>query len=244
MEKIIEVNNRFHLGDQIINFIFFYKIKNYIESNNIIIHYYCNQQHHKNILDFKCSENIKLFNYEEKGYQLWQGTVHNYHFIEDKLCIMFNECLKYYKITITIDTFVYEDMNLFERLPHLDKYKDVNVLVINSHPYSGQYHYDKNSWDEFIIKLSQKYVVATTEKVNDTILSLHDVSVKNIASIALHVKIIIAVNTGPSIPLYNTHILNNVDAFYLFDSNLFGSNSVFKTQKIKVMQNINDLSFL
>jgi hypothetical protein len=149
--------------------------------------------------------------------------------MEDRLCIMFNECLKHYKIPITIDTFEYEDMNLFERLPHLDKYKDVNVLVINSQPYSGQYHYNKKSWDEFIVKLSQKYVVATTEKVNDTILSLHDVSVKNIASIALHVKIIIAVNTGPSIPLYNTHILNNIDAFYLFDD----CGSVFKPRLIK-----------
>ena len=242
MEKIIEVKNVFHLGDQIINFIFFKKIKDYLESNNIIIHYYCHQQYHKNIVDFKCSENIKLFNYEEKGYHLWQGTVHNYQFIvtEDRLCIMFNDFLKHYKIPITIDTFEYEDMNLFERLPYLDKYKDVNVLVINSQPYSRQYHYDKKSWDEFIVKLSQKYVVATTEKVNDTILSLHDVSLKNIASIALHVKIIIAVNTGPSIPLYNIHILNNIDAFYLFDD----CGNVFKTRKIKVMQNINDLSFL
>jgi hypothetical protein len=239
MEKIIEVNNAFHLGDNIINFIFFHKIKDYIESNNIIIHYYCHKKYHPNVFDFKCSDNIKLFDYEEKGYHLWQGTVNNFKCAEDRLIIMFNAFLTHYNIPITVDVFEYEDMNLFERLPYLDKYKDVNVIVVNSHPMSGQFNYDKNSWDEFIVKLSKKYIVATTEKV-DGILSLHDVSVKNIASIALHAKIIIAINTGPSIPLYNTHILNNIEAFYIFDD----CGNSFNTRKTKVMQNINDLSFL
>ena len=108
MSKIIETRCFYHLGDNIINFIFFYKIKDYIESNNIIIHYYCWNKYHKNLLDFKCSENIKLFDYEEKGDILWQGgTTPHKHFIEDKLCGMFNIFLNKYQIPISVNEFHY-----------------------------------------------------------------------------------------------------------------------------------------
>jgi hypothetical protein len=238
-KKVIETQCSHHLGDNIINFIFFYKIKKYIERNRIIIHYYCLQQYHKNLLEFKCSDNIKLLNYENKGHVLWQGNVPNYYFIEDTLCVMFNLFLNKYKFPLSVNAFEYEDMDLFRRFSKLEeKYKQVNVLVINSAPLSGQYHYDKNSWDEFIVKLSKKYTVATSAKVND-ILSLNEFSVKNIAALALNVKIIIAINTGPSVPLYNKHILNNIDAFYIF-----GQGYNFKTRKTKSMLDINELSFL
>lgn len=63
------------MGEHIINFIFFYKIKDYIELNNIIIHYYCWEQYHKNVSDFNCSKNIILFDYQEVGFELWQGRI-------------------------------------------------------------------------------------------------------------------------------------------------------------------------
>ncbi len=241
--RIIDVENGHHLGDQIINFIFFYKIKNYIEENNITIHYYCLKQYHQNLLDFKCSENIKIFDYQKKGHVLWQGgnTPHQ-PYIEDKLCGMFNIFLQKHNIPISVNSFEYQDQDLLNRHKLLDdKYKNIDILVINSHPLSSQYRYDKNNWDTFIVKLSNKYIVATTEKVNDSIISLHDFSVKNIASIALNVKKIIAINTGPSIPLYNTNILDNVENIYLFGSAGFK----FKTRKVQPMiSNIEELSFL
>ena len=237
LNRKIEINSAWHLGDNIINFIFFYKIKDFIESNGIIIHYYCHKKYHKNIAEFS-SKNIRLFDYENKGHVLWQATVPSETMIEDQLCTMFNTFLRKYRIPITVNEFEYEDMDLFDRLKNLEQYKNVNVLVINSTPLSGQYNYNKKEWDDFIIKLSKKYTVATSQKV-DGILSLEDISVKNIASVALHVKIIIAINTGPSLPLYNTHILNNIEAFYIF-----GGEYQFKTRKIKKMTNINDLSFL
>ena len=240
MSLIIDVQNGHHLGDQIINFIFFYQIKNFIEENNIIINYYCLSQYHKNLLDFKCSENIKIFEYENIGHVLWQGATPNSHFIEDKLCNMFNIFLHKYRIPISVHSFEYKDPDLFTRFESLeDKYKNIDILIINSTPLSCQYNYNKPEWDNFIIRLSQKYVVATSQKVNDNILSLHDMSVKNIASIALKTKIIIAINTGPSIPFYNTDILDNVNDIYLF-----GANGVFKTRKIKCLTQLNELSFL
>ena len=70
--KIINVRQEWHLGDNIINFIFFTKIKDYIESINMVIHYYCHSQYHKNLQDFNCSKNIKIFPYENEGFHLWR----------------------------------------------------------------------------------------------------------------------------------------------------------------------------
>lgn len=245
MHSIIYIQNAWHLGDNIINFIFFYNIKDYIETNNIIIHYYCYSKYHTNLLEFNCSNNIKIFDYENKGYILWQGGETPYmSFIEDHLCNMFNIFLRKYNMPNSVDLFEYSDLDLFTRYNNLDdKYKNIDILIINSTPLSGQYNYNKSEWDMFIIKLSTRYSVAVSEKVNDTILSLDNMSVKNIASIALKTKIIIAINTGPSIPLYNTHILNNVDVIYLFGD---GGHS-YKTRKIKCTGctgNINELMYL
>ena len=58
MKTIINVQSHNNLGDNIINFIFFKQIKEYIESNNIIIYYRCKEQFHKNLSDFNYSKNI------------------------------------------------------------------------------------------------------------------------------------------------------------------------------------------
>ena len=244
MSRIISVENTHHLGDNIINFIFFYKIKDYIEANDIFIHYYCLKQNHKNLSDFNCSKNILILDileYDRSGHVLWQGgsTPHQY-FIEDKLCGMFNIFLQKYNLPISVNSFEYQDPDLLTRYENLeDKYKKLDMLIINSEPLSKQYDYNKSEWDNFIINLKKKYSLATTEKVNDDILSLDAVSVKNIAAIALDVKIIIAINTGPSIPLYNTDILNKVDVIYLF-----GGCANWKTRKVRLVNNLNELSFL
>ena len=247
MTTIIETHCPWHLGDNIINFIFFYKIKEFIEANNIIIHYYCLNEYHNNLLDFNCSENIKILNHEHKGHLLWQGGIKHggytpqCSYIEDTLCGMFNIFLNKYLIPIQVDSFEYKDDDLFNRYVCLDdKYKNINVLIINSNPRSGQYHYNKPQWDNFISKLNNKYIVGTTEKVNDNIISLHDVSVKNIAAIALNVKIIIGINTGPFVPLFNTDILNHVDVIYVFGSKDYP----LKTRKMQPKNDIEELTFL
>ena len=241
MSRILVLQNGHHLGDNIINFIFFNKIKDYIEKNNIIIHYHCLEKYHNNLTEFNCSKNIIIKEWENKGYILWQGgNTPHHHCIEDKLCGMFNIFLKDAAIPLSVNSFEYQDPELFTRYKNLDdKYKNIDILVINSTPLSSQYNYSKEIWNDFIIRLNQKYLVAVTEKVNDNILSLHEMSVKNIAAIALKVKKIIAINTGPSIPLYNTDILNSVEVIYLF-----GGCGQHKTRKIQQLDKLNQLSFL
>jgi|694.fasta_scaffold11351_8 hypothetical protein len=233
--RIVNVQCHSHLGDNIINFIFFHQIKDYIEENNIIINYYCLEQYHDNVRDFNCSENIIIEKFTHNiGYVLWQATVEKLPIAEDHLCLMFNTFLKNHDIPIQVDKFEYKDNDLIHRFQAMDEiYKNIEILVVNSTPLSGQYVYDKDEWDKFLIELNKKYIIATTQKVNDNILSLHNISLKNIASIATNVKIIIAINTGPSIPLYNTDILDNIEVLHLFGA----GDHLFKTRKFNVYYN-------
>ena len=244
MQTIINVQSHNNLGDNIINFIFFKQIKEYIESNNIIIHYRCKEQYHKNLSDFNYTKNIIILPWANIGYVLWQFTVfdlipENCSY-EDMLCFMFNIFLKNLNAPIIVKLFEYQDPDLFERFQLLDdQYKNVDILVINSTPLSGQFTYSKEEWNQFLIKLSKKYKIATTEKVADNILSINHFSVKNIAALATSVKNIITINTGPSLSLYNTDILNNVDQIYMFSDK-----HIFKTRKFMKMQNISELKFM
>lgn len=260
MSNIINICQLYHLGDNIINFIFFNKIKEYIEKNDITINYYCYGKYHKNLIEFKCSNNINIRELDpnilsenfgknvtiNNMYHLWQATINikpKCKSIEEILCTMFNLFLKHHNIPIIVDAFEYQDDDLIHRYSLLeDSYKKVDILLINSTPLSKQYVYNKCLWDDFIISLSKKYKVAITEMVNNSnenIVCLDNFSVKQIAAVALGVKIIIAINTGPSIPLYNTDILNNVDVIYLF-----GGGRRFRTRKIKEVSNLNELDFL
>jgi hypothetical protein len=244
MSKIIEIQNTNHLGDSIINFIFFNKIKDYIESNNITIHYFAREKYHENIKDFNCSKNIKIIPWtpetNKEIHIMWQARSRHAFYIEDKLCNMFNIFTKKFEIPIEVKIFEYEDKNLFERFEKLDDiYKNVDILMVNSKPLSGQIKYDKDEWDTFAIKLSKKYKIATTQEVNDeNVISLSEFSLKNIAAVALKVKTIIAIDTGPSIPLYNKDILDNVENFYIFGK------SQHKTRKFIMTKSLNDLNFL
>ena len=244
MKTIINVQSHNNFGDNIINFIFFKQIKEYIESNNIIIYYRCREQFHKNLSDFNYSKNIIILPWENIGYILWQRTIFELNTetssYEEILCLMFNIFLKTYNIPIVVNSFEYQDPNLFERFQLLyDQYKNVDVLVINSTPQSGQFTYSKEEWNQFLIKLSKKYKIATTEKVADNILSINHFSVKNIAALATSVKKIITINTGPSMPLFNTDILEKVDQIYMFSDGY-----ILKTRKFVKMQHISELNFM
>jgi len=151
--------------------------------------------------------------------------------------------LKTYNIPIIVNEFEYNDDDLINRYNTIDdKYKNIDMLIINSEPKSGQYqNYNKENWDKFIIDLSTKYKIVTTSTVNDSILSLENQTVKNIAAIATHIKTIIAINTGPSVVLYNTQILNNADYIYIYHNEYCYS---FKTRKfIKKSKRITEDKF-
>ena len=242
--NVIEAYCEYGLGDSLICFIFFSQIKDYIESHNIHINYYCNIMHHRNLHEFNSSRNIRLLPYEKKGYHLWQGTenLKSGKYIEDILCDMFNKFLAFHRIPIVLDKFEYRDADLLIKSVKIENH-GIDTLIINSTPKSCQFSHDKNELNWFITELSKTRRVAVTEYLNDSIISLHDKSVRDVAAIAKTVKTVIAINTGPSLGLYNTEVLDTVENVYLLD-NAHYADYRFKTRKFTKYTSINGLYFM
>jgi len=238
--KTINIWSDQHLGDNIFNCILFYNIKNYIEENNITIHYYFYKEYYEQVSEFNCSENIHLLEYKEGdekskdlGIRLWiANTNFNINFYNrgenpnyDILYVnFFNEFLQKVNIPITLSKLEYEDTELLTRydnihLKYNSKYSNLDFLICNSTPRSGQYEKKEEDWNKLIHKLNKTYKIVTTEKVEGVHCTCDDkLSIKDIAAISTKTKKIIIVNSGVIVGLFNTYTLNNVEAIYYFDN--------------------------
>jgi hypothetical protein len=191
---------------------------------------------------FLSSPNITILPHSKNGYHLWQvnENIFSGKFIEEILCDMFNAFLKAHQIPIVLDKFEYCDDNLL--ITSIEQpINNIDVLVINSPPKSGQLHYDISEFNNFIIALNNRYRVAVTDTVNDDIVDVSKYNIRQIASLAKNVKFIIAINTGPSLGLYNKTIIDNVEAIYILDDT---DHYRFKTDKFVKCKSISDLYFL
>lgn len=233
---IINVGSHAHMGDNFINFMFFTQIKEFIEENHIILNYYCYDQYHENLKDFCPTPNINIYGLNDNTphcYLLWQGgntakllPSDKQVYVEDLLVFMFNRFLQKFNLDIKVTEWIYEQKQIKNWYKQLaDIYKDIDVLIINSTPLSGQYEYDKNKWNSEIIELSKNYKIATTEFVSTNILCLDKFRLKDITAVSSNVKYIIGINTGSLLPVFNTYTLENVKKIYVFGG-------MFKHEKV------------
>ena len=244
--RIIDLYNPYHLGDSVFMMILFYNIKDYIENNNIIINYYCNENYHNQLNEFNCTNNVKLLNYTENniGLNVWIGNNNlKYNYFNNNLplndfyVIFFNQLLELCDIKYKINYLMYKDEKLLNRY---NKYNNIDYLIINSVPLSNQYNYNEDDWNNLCIKLNQKYKIITTKKIDGILCTLDDnLTIKDIASLSTQIKNIIGVNTGVMPGLFNEYTLNNINVLYYFDDNVTYSYSKFVKKT-----NINDLNFL
>jgi hypothetical protein len=243
--KVYHLHNSYHLGDNLYNFIVFYNIKNYIEEHNIKIFYYALEEHLSQVSEFVCSPNICLLDLKLKpstSIELW-GDEPLFKFHKDDennpysmnvfLITFYNNVLNVLNIDFTINRFFYIDeelVNRYEKIP--DKYKDFDILIINSQPRSFQYDYVKSEWDDYIVYLSRHFNVLTTTKVYDLLCTYDDkLTVKDIGSISRKAKVIIAINSGVLPTLLNYETLTNVKSFYTFDKWKYFTYPNFKNSK-------------
>ena len=71
-KKCFYFYNIYHLGDHVYNMYFFNKLKDYLETNNIHILYYLNEQYINQVSEFIISKNIHIFPINiKKGIDLW-----------------------------------------------------------------------------------------------------------------------------------------------------------------------------
>jgi len=264
---IFNIHNEYHLGDNVFNFILFNNIKHYIVENNIHINYYCNPCYIQQLNEFNDCKNIHISPIQNKpsnSIQLWIESpqltyrftpVREFYFKSKNKPLgriyynifylsFFNIFLSVnLKLRIKLKQFYYKDYKLLKRCEQLidkykDKYKDIDILVLNSQPLSDQYKYNKNEWDDYIDKINKKFKVVTTTKVNNVVCTMDDnLTIRDIAALSTNVKVVIAVNSGVVPGLLNKHTLLNVKQFYTFDDRCMYSYPNFQPKN-----NINDIT--
>ena len=238
---IIHFHGNHNLGDIMFNFIIFYNIKDYLESIDCTIYFYMRNELIEQMNDFKPVKNMMIFDISKKpndSIELWDcndyifepGRVKNKY---SKLfsgmsqnnyyVYYFNEKLQKLNIPVKINHFCYEDNDLIERYNNLDnKYKNIDILIINSLPLSGQYYYDENKWSFAIQELNNIFKIVTTKKVNNVLCTRDN---------NLRLKDIAAINTGPLTALLNKITLQNVKKFYIFDNRTYLNYPNFESKK-------------
>jgi hypothetical protein len=244
-DKVYHLHNIYGLGDSVFNFILFYQIKKYIEDNNIKIFYYTKKEYLSQLKEFICSPNIFLSFLEMKPSRSIELWVNNefFEYRNDKqnkpMCynlyykIFFNNVIKKLNFNLTLDKFLYYDDDLLNRYDNLpDKCKNFDIMISNSTPFSGQYDYKKDIWDNYIINLNNHFKIITTTKV-DGVLCTYDynLTIKDIASLSTKAKVVIAINSGVMPGLLNYYTLTTVKHFYIFDNRCYYSYPNFENKK-------------
>lgn len=241
-----------HLGDNIFTFIYLDNIKKYLIDNNVYIDYYIKNEYVSQVQEFFNIENIKIFSIDNlpgnvMKYDIWIGNSQWNSVPRNDSTESFNTfLLKYFKLFSSIinipfekDIFMYNGNELVNMQNNMvDQLKNIDILVINSHPMSGQYkNYNVEEWGVVIKELNKKYKVITTLKIDGVSCTLdYGLTIKQIAAIGTSVKYIIAINTGPFIPLLNDTVVNTEKKVFVFDNNLF-----FDYNNFTNLKNINDI---
>lgn len=253
MGRILHLKNMNHLGDSIFNMIFFHTIKEELDKQDIIIHYYCNPKYIRQVTEFLPCNRIRVFNvlkYPLASFSFIELFFTSPYFgklinvkkeegrmsFDDIYKVFFNVVLQKLNIRKVFQKLEYEDPSLlvrYKRLP--DIYKDVDILIINSEPLSNQYVYNENEWSQYISFLNTRYNVVTTKKVPGVKCTMdHNFTLKTIAAISTHAKVVIAINTGVFPGFLNTYTLNNVRKFYIFDKKKFYSYPKFERRNSQI----------
>ena len=260
---IIKAYNRYHLGDNLFNIIFLNNISKYLEKKNIIIYYYLQSYYKNQVKEFIHTPNIKLMDYNttnerKMGLHLWiddhiyttkyrfcnlgveKNIPYNSFFI-----IFFNNVLRMWRIPISIVSIIYDDNDLITRYNNInnkynDKYKNIDLLIINSIPLSGQFEYNHEEWINFC-EYFKNYNIATTNGIKNVKCTIEDnLTVKDIAAISTQCKVVVFVNSGVAPGLFNVYTLTNVKWFYCLDNRAYYSFPKFP--KFKNYKKLHEIS--
>jgi hypothetical protein len=233
--KVFHFFNSHHLGDNIFNLKFFFDISDIMKQNGISIKYYYNNTYVNNNREelerFINNDTMSLHVFTDKpanAVELWMGNmiegIHHHNF-DTYYNAFYTNILKLIGLDgKDIDTSLYQPEPYLQDIYNdinkkfNDKYKDLDILIINSFPNSGQIIYDKKKFDDMCIMLNKKYKIVTTTHVNGDIKCTGDDKLKlqDIGSISTHVKYIIGVHSGPIVPCYNKDTKNSVKKWILF----------------------------
>jgi hypothetical protein len=197
--------------------------------HNIRIHYYYNQHYIKNVCELKeyivpgiCLHDASAIPLH--AIHLWMGNKEiapGFHY--DVFDTYYENFYKYILTILRLSTIqpslYHNDPRLLQRYHTLpDKYKDIDILILNTPPASGQFTYKKDEWDELCTYLHSKFKIVTAQPVRDDIAcTMRDsMTIHDIAAISTHTKYIIAAHSGPLMACYNAHTKQFVKKWFVF----------------------------
>lgn len=245
--------NKYHLGDQVFNILFFNKISGYLKKRGLKVEYYMERVYIKQVREFvKDEEVILLHGLDKKPEWALEAWINNREIVKnfelqtkigfDSYYIYFFQrlCEKMGLDYVVMDLKC-NDLDFEKRWNRMilqkPEIQELDILIINSEPLSGQYRVDRVSWNLFISYLHHKYKIITTLKVQGISCTMDENwTIKDIASISTKVKYIISINTGPFVGCYNEETLNHIQHIYVFVNNLH-----FDHPKITTLKDIEEL---
>jgi len=245
-----------HYGDNLFNLKFIYNISPKLKEKGTKIRYFYDSKYIKNLDELKRYVDPDVVSLEagpppEGSIDLWMGTP-----LENKAMVNIKEGTPVVSTEEYFDLFYKKmlkdmglensgiDTSLFQEEPYLDelyenfdpKFKDLDILIINAEPMSGQVAYDKDKFNAMCINLASKYKVATTSPIegHDSIpCTMRDkLTLQDIGAVSTHATRIIATHSGPLAPCFNAQAKRHVKKWIIFaDNGAFHSTSnilVFK----------------
>jgi hypothetical protein len=128
--------------------------------------------------------------------------------------------------------------DIYQKLDN--KFKDLDVLVINANSNSLLMSIDHNYFNTLSDNLSKKFKIATTVAVNDTIPStIRDgLTIQDIGAISTHAKYIVSVYTGPLTACFTEATKKSVKKWFIFVNNP----TTFEEINTLLISNFSDIS--
>lgn len=226
--NIHHIYNEHHLGDTIFTLMYLNQIADHLKSNNIRVKFYINPSYIEQTREFIPNSQVEVLPLDhrpENAYNIWMGkyfdTFKGNRFTQLNNYIIHTHNIFAKRAGLPImKNYEYSDPRLLDRYETLDdSCKNLDILILNSEPKSGQYKYNKDEWDSTVRNLASKYKVITTTKVNGVPCTTDfKYSVKDIAAISTHAHYIIAVNSGPLVGCFNIDTLRYTKKWFVFDN--------------------------
>lgn len=230
MSRVYHFYNRKHYGDNLLNLKFFYNLSPILKEKDIRIMYYYNAEYNKRIhelmryVDGRTLSLRRLGQRPPEAVELFMGNkigvlnhVRNFdkyyqEFYKRILAILELE-------PTTRSTSLYQPEHYLQPLYETlhPKYHNLDILILNSQPFSEQYNYNKEAMDAMCIFLHSKYKVATTTYVNDTIPCTFEdgLAIQDIGAISTHANYIVAVQSGPLVGCCNAQAKAHVKRWFI-----------------------------
>lgn len=230
--QIYHFYNRKHYGDNILNLKFFYNIAPLLKEKHIQIIYYYNAEYNKNVneleryIDKDVLSLKRLAKKPSDAHELFMGNkigklthVRNFDKYYDEFYKNILNILKLEHSSISASFYQPEPYlhSIYETLD--PKFKDLDILILNSVPCSSQYlYFNKDEFDAMSTSLAKKFKVATSTFVNDEIpCTWNDkLTIQDIGAISTHAKYIVAIQSGPLTACSNSITKAYVKKWFIF----------------------------